>query len=101
MNHPHEQQAAAMERAGELTDGEQLAECINSGQVSAAQVVAHVEAGELPPLPKPDRPNIWGGCHSTEQMRAYATVALAAKQEEVVRLKEQLDKLRAQQGAST
>lgn len=41
MNHPHEQQAAAMARAGELPDGEQLRECINSGQVSAAQVVAH------------------------------------------------------------
>lgn len=47
MNHPHEQQAAAMDRAGELPDGEQLRECINSGQVSAAQVVAHAEAGEV------------------------------------------------------
>ena len=70
MNNPHEQQAAAMARAGELPDGEQLRsgnrcgtckcadwcgaygcwtlrECINSGQVSAAQVVAHAEAGEL------------------------------------------------------
>ena len=47
MNHPHEQQAAAMARAGELPDGEQLRECINSGQVSAAQVVAHAENGEL------------------------------------------------------
>lgn len=47
MNHPHEPQSAAMARAGELQDGEQLRECINSGQVSAAQVVAHAEAGEV------------------------------------------------------
>lgn len=47
MNHPHEQQAAAMARAGELPDGEQLRECINSGQVSSAQVVAHAESGEV------------------------------------------------------
>ena len=47
MNNPHKSQAAAMARAGELPDGEQLRECINSGQVSAAQVVAHAEAGEI------------------------------------------------------
>ncbi len=46
MNRPHESQAAAMARTGELPDGEQLRECINSGQVSAAQVVAHQQAGE-------------------------------------------------------
>ena len=150
MNHPHEPQAAAMDRAGELPDGEQLrsgnlcekckcadwcaehgcwalTECINSGQVSAAQVVAHADAGELPPLPAPfeiEWPSLhphglgcgvedrditdryeaaeygWqdgvdkvAGCvpdeiYTADQMRAYATVALAAKQEEVVRLRE-------------
>lgn len=46
MKHPHESQAAAMARVGELSDDELLQECIASGQVSAAQVVAHHEAGE-------------------------------------------------------
>jgi len=35
----------------------------------------------LPPLPKPDRPNIWGGCYTAEQMRAYAETAVAAERE--------------------
>lgn len=49
MNNPHESQAAAMARVGELPDGEQLRECINSGQVSAAQVVEHADAGQYRP----------------------------------------------------
>lgn len=33
---------------------------------------------ELPPLPKHDRPNVWGGSYSDEAMRAYAIAAIAA-----------------------
>lgn len=74
----------------------QLQECINSGQVSAAQVVAHAEAGELPELPSAHRAYqvdstmryVMDDYYSADQMREYATVALAAKQEEVVRLRE-------------
>lgn len=101
MNHPHESQAAAMARAGELPDGEQLRECINSGQVSAAQVVAHQEAGELPisawfyecfdgttlARTKDDKPADDG---EPLVKLSDATAALAAERAEVARLREAL-----------
>lgn len=114
MNHPHESQAAAMARTGELPDGEQLRECINSGQASAAQVVAHAEAGELS-RPVAHRFDIMEGIESKvgswlysdgppkespfasmqalfteEQMRA----ALAAERAEVARLTAENESLR-------
>jgi len=84
----------------------QLQECINSGQVSAAQVVAHAEAGELAQLPEPrarlrwdaanavykvNRPNIDStDIYSDSQMREYAQAhaaqykaALEAEREKV------------------
>lgn len=119
MNHPHEQQAAAMARAGELPDGEQLrsgnlcekckcadwcaehgcwalTECINSGQVSAAQVVAHAEAGDLPVMPDPKLypAGIYPYgvlTYSADQMREYAE-AHAAQYKAVTRqLREALE----------
>lgn len=32
-------------------------------------------------MPKPDRPNIWGGCYSAEAMRAYAEKAASMEWE--------------------
>ena len=85
-------------RKNEMKDNEQLRECINSGQVSAAQVVAHAEAGELPEpfgflLPTERSPafhymrrNDENGMSvfSADQMRA----ALVAERAEVARLRE-------------
>lgn len=110
MNHPHESQAAAMARAGELPDGEQLRECVNSGQVSAAQVVAHqqageaalqkltaigeatgwpegmLHAGELPELPAShSRPSDLYDIYSADQMRSYAVAARSEAMQEAER----------------
>lgn len=66
-----------------MKNNEQLRECVNSGQVSAAQVVAHAEAGELSAI---DRV-------TEAALRQIADIgkALAAERAEVARLKKALD----------